>query len=122
MAGKAKLTTEQKEKIRRLRAETNLPYGALAIQFGVSAHTIMRICKPDYYDRQKAANRAYQAANLETIMANKKKTHRSYRIEFHNENDKDVIEFLDKEINIQDYIRQKVKEDILKKNKAKNEK
>lgn len=112
MARAPKLTPEQKAEIIRLREEHKTPYNALAVQFGVSSQTIIRICRPEFYDRQKKANREYQGQNTEAINERRKERYRNYRLAFHTDNDGQVIEFLDKQDNIQDYVRQKVIADI----------
>lgn len=117
MARSPKLTAEQKAEIIRLNQEERAPYGALAAMFDVSAATIIRVCRPDYYERQKESNRRYQAQNQAQISELKKQQTKGYYLSFHVENDKEVISFLDELPNTQDYVRQKVLEDI---NKEKN--
>lgn len=112
MARASKLTAEQKAEIIRLNQEEKAPYGALAVRFGVSTATIMRICRPDYYERQKESNRKYQAQNQAQIAEQKKLQTKGYYLSFHVENDSEVISYLDNLDNTQDYVRQKVLEDI----------
>lgn len=112
MARASKLTAEQKAEIIRLNQEEKAPYGALAVRFGVSVATIMRICRPDYYERQKESNRRYWVQNQAKIAEQKKLQTKGYYLSFHVENDSEVICFLDKLDNTQDYVRQKVLEDI----------
>lgn len=63
MARGRKLMDDQKAAIRAAH-DTGVPYTALAVQYGVSVATILRVCRQDTYERQKAANRRYQAANI----------------------------------------------------------
>lgn len=77
MAQPSKLSEEQKEEIRQLRAEaeqnnTSLPYAALAAQYNVSKATIIRICHPEKYERHKEANRKYHAENHKSVQENEK--------------------------------------------------
>lgn len=121
MARASKLTQEEKDEIVRLHNEYNLPPAALAVRFNVSPVTIRRICDPEYYERQKESNRRYRAENKDQIAAQRKGKSRGYYFSFHVENDAELIDFLDKQENTQDYIRQKVLDDI-RKQKKKNKK
>ena len=112
MARATKLTQEQKDEILKLRNKDNMSYGALAKRFGVSSMTIMRICNPEYYERQKLANREYQKQNSEYINERRRENSRNWLLSFHVKNDREVIDFLDKQNNVQDYVRQKVFADI----------
>lgn len=112
MARTTKLTQDQKEEIKKLREELRMPYNGLAAHFGVSSSTIMRICRPDYAEQQKKSNREYQARNLSRITERRKERYRIIQLKFHLEHDKDVVEFLNKQDNVQDYIRKKILEDI----------
>lgn len=47
--GKAKLTQQQAEKIRKIRKEKNVPYRQIAKKYNVSHYTIIQICKNHYY-------------------------------------------------------------------------
>lgn len=116
MAQKPKLTEEQKIEIRKLH-DAGMPYPALAAKYNVAPATIMRACRQDLYERQKASNRKHQAENYEKIYAGLKKTYKNYRLSFHTVNDANVIEQLDKQDNVQDYVRQLVTNDIDDKDK-----
>ena len=47
--GKAKLTQQQAEEIRKIRKEKNVPYRQIAKKYNVSHYTIIQICKNRYY-------------------------------------------------------------------------
>ena len=66
MARGWKLMDDQKAAIEAVH-DAGVPYTALAVQYGVSVATILRVCRQDTYERQKAANRRYQAANIKKI-------------------------------------------------------
>lgn len=113
MPPRSKLTDEQKLEIRKLNAE-GIPYSALAARFDVSYMTIMRICRPEHYEKQKASNREYQTRNAKQIVESRKGKYRYYRLAFNTENDKEVVQYLDARDNIQDYVRQHVIDDLKK--------
>lgn len=111
MARQQRFTEEEKAEIRTAH-EAGVPYNALAEMHGVSSATIMRVCRPDIYEKQKAANRKYQAGNVKKINEARKMTYRNYRLSFHSVNDAEVIDHLDKQENVTDYVRQLVTSDI----------
>lgn len=120
MAGESKLTEDQRAEIIKLREEKKISYNALAAQFGVSSNTIIRICRPEYYEQHKKASREYQKGNSK-ISQYRKENYKNFSLGFHIANDADVIEFLSEQENIQNYVRQKVREDINKRNKKGSE-
>lgn len=111
MARGWKLMDDQKAAIEAVH-DTGVPYTALAVQYGVSVATILRVYRQDTYERQKAANRRYQAANIKKITETRKVTHQNYRLSFHANSDLEVIERLNSQENVTDYIRQLVLRDI----------
>lgn len=111
MARGRKLMDDQKAAIEAAH-DTGAPYTALAVQYGVSVATILRVCRQDTYERQKAANRRYQAANIKKITETRKVTHQNYRLLFHANSDSEAIERLNSQENVTDYIRQLVLRDI----------
>lgn len=115
MARASKLTQEQKEEIKKLREELGMPYSGLAAHYGVSSSTIMRICRPDYAEQQRKSNREYQTRNVSRITKRRKERYRIIQLKFHVTHDKDVVDFLNKQDNVQDYVRQKILEDIKQK-------
>ena len=112
MARPAKLTEKEKSLIRKLHNEQGLPHRALAARFKVSKQTIIRICNPEYAERQKEANRKYRAEKSKQIDAQRSESSRRYQVRFHTVNDAPVVAQLDKQENVQDYIRQLVLQDI----------
>lgn len=110
---KSKLTEENKKEIRRL-SEEGYSRAALAAQFDVSKQTIQRILNPDYYARTLAQSKEYQRNNAKQIRKRVVSSRREYFIAFSYKNDAAVIERLDKENNVNDYIRNLVTEDINK--------
>lgn len=115
MVRQQRFTEAEKAEIRSDHA-AGMPYAALAAKHGVSSATIMRVCRPDVYEKQLAANRKYQADNVKKINEVRKTTYKNYRLSFHTENDAPVIEHLDKQDNVTDYVRQLVASDIGDKN------
>ena len=102
MARGWKLMDGQKAAIEAVH-DTGVPYTAVAV---------LRVCRQDTYERQKAANRRYQAANIKKITETRKVTHQNYRLSFHANSDSEVIERLNSQENVTDYIRQLVLRDI----------
>lgn len=111
MARPVKLTEKDKSLIKKLR-DQGLPCTAIAARFDVSAQTIRRICNPDYYERQKESNRKYRAEKSKQIDAQRAESTRRYQIRFHTVNDAPVVEQLNKQENVADYIRNLVLQDI----------
>lgn len=111
MVRQQRFTEEEKAEIQKAH-EAGVPYKALAVRYGVSAATIMRVCRPDTYERQLAANRKYQSDNIKKINAARKIMYKNYRLSFHSVNDAAVIDHLDKQENVTDYVRQLVIGDI----------
>ena len=111
MVRQQRFTEEEKAEIRKAH-EAGVPYKALAVKHGVSSATIMRVCRPEVYEKQLAANRKYQADNIKKINEARKVTYKNYRLSFHTDNDAAVIAHLDKQENVMDYVRQLVTGDI----------
>lgn len=111
MVRQQKFTEDEKEDIRKAH-DAGVPYKALAVKHDVSSATIMRICRPEIYEKQLAANRKYQANNIKKINAARKVTYKNYRLSFRSDNDAAVIDHLDKQENVTDYVRQLVTSDI----------
>ena len=111
MARQQRFTEEEKAEIRQAH-DAGVPYNALAVKHGVSSATIMRVCRPELYEKQLAANRKYQADNIKKINAARKVTYKHYRLAFHADNDSAVIDHLDKKENVTDYVRHLVIDDI----------
>ena len=111
MVRQQRFTEDEKAEIRKAH-DAGVPYAALAAQHGVSSATIMRVCRPDIYEKQKAANRKYQADNVKKIIDARKGVYKSYRLALHTENDAKIIKQLDKQDNVTDYVRQLVTSDI----------
>lgn len=111
MVRQQKFTEEEKEDIRKAH-DAGVPYKALAVKHDVSSATIMRICRPEIYEKQLAANRKYQADNIKKINAARKASYKNYRLSFHADNDAAVIDQLDKQDNVTEYVRQLVSNDI----------
>ena len=112
MSSRSRLSEADKILIKKLRNEERIPYAAIAANFGVSSATINRICNPDLAARQAEANRQYRARNKAKDLENQRKKYRNYRIRFHRDNDKEVIEHLDKQENVLDYVRQLILKEI----------
>ena len=112
MAGKQKLTDEQKAQIRELREKEGIPFAALAARFGVSQNTIIRVCKPTVYEKTLASNRRSNANNASSIYQNEKISRRRFVLAFSHRNDPHVIKHLEKQDNVQDYVRQLIINDM----------
>lgn len=52
-----KLTEQDKEDIKYIRANSSLGYRKIAALFGVSKRRIQQICSPELYERMKKRNR-----------------------------------------------------------------
>lgn len=115
--GRSKLTEENKDEIRQLSKE-GYSLAALAAKFDVSKQTIHRTLNPDYYTRTLEQSKEYQRTNAKQLRKKRAKSIRDYRLAFSYKNDAAVIERLDKEENVNDYIRNLVTDDIKKNPKA----
>lgn len=111
--GKRKLTDQDKIAIRNLFEEGNKP-ASIAARFGVSRQTIHRVLNPDYYERNLSQAREYHRENSEQIQKRRANRRRDYKLSFSYKSDADVIDHLDKQENVNEYIRGLVVEDIKK--------
>lgn len=110
---KSKITEEQKAEIRRLHDEAGLSYAALAVRFDVAPITINRICKPDLAARQAAAQKEYRQKNGYAAESQvSKQTFRIYSFRCHRENDKKIIDHLDRMENYSEYLRGLIQTDM----------
>ena len=112
-----KLTEKDKNEIRKLSKEGHKQV-ALAAIFGVSVQTIYRILNPEYYAKSLARSRKYQKDNKERIQQQRYNSRRDYRLSFNLEADADIIRHLDKQENINNYIRTLISNDIKKSTKT----
>lgn len=108
-----RLTEDQKKEIRRLAAEGHTQ-SALAALFEVSTMTIHRVTNPEYYAKTLERSKEYQRENGERIRKLRNQTRRDYRISFGCKTDAAVIEQMDKQENVSEYIRTLVTDDIEK--------
>lgn len=113
----SKLTKEDKALIQQLW-EQGHTYVELADRFGVTTATIMRTCRPETYQKHMAAVKSYNEKNSKQIYKTRKSTAKKYSLSFHMVNDAKIIEQLDKQENIQGYIRSLVEQDIDKSQKS----
>ena len=112
--GRSKLSDKDKMQIRKLSKE-GYSRAALAAMYEVSTQTIHRVMNPDYYARNLARSVHYQRENADRIQKQRASTRREYRLSFSLKNDASIVRRLDREENINDYIRMLVLEDIKKK-------
>lgn len=110
---RSKLTEENKNEIRRLNKE-GYTQASLAELFGVSKQTIYRVINPDYYAKNLQQSIVYQRENKDRIRQRRINTRKDYFLSFNSETDAAVISQLDKQENVQDYIRILVTDDIKK--------
>ncbi len=111
MVKKQKLTEEQKAEIRTAH-DAGASYPELAARYEVSAATILRVCRPDTYERQKAANRKYQSNNVKKITDARKGVYKNYRLTLHTKKDSAIITRLDSQPNVTGYVRELVSNDM----------
>ena len=114
MAIKHRLSDKSRAEIRALRQQGHTNK-ALAIQFGVSEQTIIRICRPDLYEKNLESNKRYQNKNSKQIYQACKANSKTYKLELHKINDADIINYLDSRDNVQGYLRSMIVNDIEKK-------
>ena len=112
--GRNKLTEEDRVEIRRLFKEGH-SRASLAAQFSVKPVTISRCVNPNYYRKTLDGAMEYQRENAKRIRAQEKETRRRYHLSYNLVKDAAVIQRLDQEENISDYIRALVTDDIAKK-------
>ena len=106
-----RLTEAEKKEIRKL-SESGHTQPGLAVRFGVSTRTIYRILHPEYYEKELARSMEYQRENTEKIRANRATTRRDYKLSFGHKQDAEIIEHLDKQDNVNSYIRDLIVEDM----------
>lgn len=106
-----KLTDEQISEIRKERSEHNTSFSILAKKYDVSANTILRICNPDKYINHLNSNKIYQEQNKEKIKDNKRTNYTRFQLLFHKINDAEVIEKLNSQNNVTEYIKTLIKKD-----------
>lgn len=112
---KRKLTDADRQAIREMR-EGGFTNKALAEQFGVSEQTIIRICRPELYEKNLESNKQHYAKNAQQIYQTRKANAKSYKLQFHKENDAEIISHLEKKDNVQGYIRSLILNDIKEEN------
>ena len=108
---KQKLKEAERITIKELHQQ-GISLTALAERFDVSYNTIKRICHPERYKQQLEINRQYQNRNRQQIYETRKANSKRYKIEFNKEKDAEIISHLEKQGNVQDYIRQLIYKDI----------
>jgi len=106
-----RISEEDREAIRELR-DLGITNKALAEQFGVSVQTVIRICRPDLYQKNLISNKEYQAKNAQRIYKTRKANAKTYKLELHKINDADIIEHLDNQKSVQGYIRSLISSDL----------
>lgn len=114
MAGRKKLTDEQRAEIIRLYNEDKLSYKNIAALFDVNWRTISRIINPEAYEEEKKRNVEYNKKNSKQIIANQKKNTRSYHLRFTQSTEGDVIEHLDSKENLNGYLKDIIRQDMAK--------
>ena len=109
----SKFTEEQKETIRKLHFEADVPYRDLALQYEVSFNTILRICEPETYKKHLAASKEYQKVNIKAIAAQRANSLRKFSLALSKQNDSDIIEYLEGKDNVSQYLRDLVYNDMV---------
>lgn len=109
--GRSKLTEADKEEIRKLSKE-GYSGVALAAKYDVSRQTIQRVLNPDYYAKTLEQAKEYQKENGKRIRRHRTNTRRDYYLSFNVVQDASVVKQLDKQENLNDYIRNLVTDDI----------
>ena len=106
------LSVEQKEEIYQKHHRDGYPLKNLAVMYDVSFNTVYRICNPEIYEAQKLKNKEYRLKNKEKIKLTEKNNYYSPKIKFHTINDKEIIEKLKEQDNLNNYIRTLILKDI----------
>ena len=112
--GRSKLTKEDKDEIRKL-SKDGWNQASLAAKYDVSQMTIHRVLNPEYYARTLAQSAEYQRVNADKIRKRRSDTRRDYLLSLNQEKDAAIIERLDKEENVTEYIRSLVTTDMERK-------
>lgn len=115
--GRSKLTEADKNEIRKLSKE-GYSRVALAAKYEVSRQTIQRVLNPEYYAKTLEQAKEYQKENGQRIRRYRTNTRRDYYLSFSLEQDAAVVVQLDKQENLNDYIRNLVADDINKKQQS----
>ena len=108
-----RLSEENKKEIRELFKQGYTQPGLAAI-YEVSERTIYRVLNPEAYKKDLAFSMKYQRENSEKVRANRAVARRDYKLSFSYKHDNDVIEHLDKQDNINSYIRDLITDDMKK--------
>ena len=111
------LTEEQRNEIREAHIKDYAPYSVLAVKYNVSRNTILRICHPEKYKQQLKSNQEYRKKNKDKINENLKNNYTKYYFTVHNEIYKDIVNKLNEQENISEYLKNLVKRDIEESNK-----
>ena len=109
---KSRFTEKEKAYIRSLHDESGLSYHTIAAQYGVSTATINRICRPALAAKQAAFNKQVRSKYAAREAEIAKVRNKRFSLTFHRTNDSAVIEQLEKQENINDYVRNLILRDI----------
>ena len=112
MAGKQKLSDEDREEIRRLHKEEGLSYANLAEIYKVNYRTISRVCNPDKYEQQKQKNLEYNKKNMQKIVRTRKANNREYFLRLSKAKDGRMINHLDSKDNVNGYLKSIIQKDM----------
>lgn len=113
-----KLSDQDKEEIRKMAAEGHTP-AALALLYDVSRQTIYRTIDQDLYERTLAQSKEYYLDNTQQIREQRASARRTFLLSFHKEKDAAIIQQLDSQENVHDYIRTLVTKDMKRKKRKK---
>lgn len=108
---RAKLTTSEREEIRRLHAEGSTA-AELAERYGVHYNTIKRTVDPEAYAKHLQSASQYNSKNENRIRAQRSRSLRRFGFSLHKVKDSEIIEVLNGKENITQYIRDLIADDL----------
>lgn len=111
MSGRKKLSDADRERIRRLHKD-GLSYSAIAAQYDVDYRTISRTCNPEKYAEELKRNKEYSKKSKRKILDTRKANQRRYYLLLTRATDGDVINFLDGQGNINQYLKSLILKDM----------
>lgn len=111
MAGRKKLSDEQRIKIRQLNA-SGMNYAALAAAYNVDYRTISRICNPQKYLKEKEKNRQYNKDNKDSVLRTRKETQRFFQLRLTKSKDSAIVRHLEAKDNVNDYLKTLILKDM----------
>lgn len=114
---RARLTISEREEIRNLHV-SGYSISNLAKLYGVSFNTIKRIVDPEAYAKHLQSASQYNSENEKRIREQRSKSLRRFGFSLHKVKDREIIDALNGQENITQYIRDLIADDIEKEKRS----